>query len=160
MPTAEIAALPVAGLAAGDCALFLWGTAPMEREAHRVLEAWGFAYKSQFVWVKRELGPGYWNRNRHEILLLGTRGRIPAPAPGRQWGSVIEGGTFASGIARGKPESRRHSEKPIEVRTMIEEYFPTVPRLELFARANAREEAPWDGWDTWGNESPGAEDAT
>ncbi len=51
---------------------------------------WGFAYKSHFAWVKHKAGTGYWNRNQHELLLIGTRGDIPAPAPGQQFNSVIE----------------------------------------------------------------------
>ena len=76
--------------AADDCVLFLWATVPMEREAHRTMEAWGFTYKSQFIWVKDHAGTGYWNRNQHEILLIGTRGNAPAPAPGEQYPSTIE----------------------------------------------------------------------
>ncbi len=30
---------------------------------------------------------------------------------------------------------------------MIEAYYPTLPKIELFARGEARL-----GWDTWGNE--------
>jgi N6-adenosine-specific RNA methylase IME4 len=43
-----------------------------------------------FVWVKDRIGTGYWNRNQHELLLIGTRGEIPAPAPGQQFLSTIE----------------------------------------------------------------------
>ncbi len=80
MGCTEIAALEVSALAAVDCALFLWATVPMVREALEVLDHWGFVYKSQFVWIKDQAGTGYWNRNRHELLLIGTRGGIPAPA--------------------------------------------------------------------------------
>lgn len=41
------------------------------------------------MWVKSRAGTGYWFRNRHEYLLVGIRGNVPAPAPGDQPESVI-----------------------------------------------------------------------
>jgi hypothetical protein len=81
--------------------LFLWATVPMLPHALEVMAASGFSYKSSFVWVKPRAGTGYWNRNQHELLLVGTKGNVPAPAAGTQWSSVIEAPTG------------RHSEKPI-----------------------------------------------
>jgi N6-adenosine-specific RNA methylase IME4 len=121
--------------AAGECALFLWATIPMLEQALEVMSAWGFGYKSQFVWKKDRAGTGYWTREKHELLLIGTRGEVPAPAPGEQYESVIE-------AARGE-----HSAKPFCLYEMIEEMFPTLPRLEMFARGE-----PVGGWDRWGNE--------
>lgn len=139
--TKTIMARDVASIAADDCVLFLWATAPMLPDALLVMESWGFTYKSQAVWVKDRIGTGYWLRNQHEILLIGTKGAIPAPAPGSQWASVIEAPVAA------------HSEKPEEAYRLIEEYFPTLPKTELNAR-NAR-----DGWTAWGLEAPEAEAA-
>ena len=133
MAVGEIKALRVP--AANDCVLFLWATAPMLLEALAVMEAWGFTYKTQWVWVKTRQATGYWNRNQHELLLLGARGNVPAPAPGDQYLSTI---TAAQG---------RQSEKPAAFAEMIERYFPTTPKLEMFARGRRR-----DGWDHWGNE--------
>lgn len=54
MKIEDIKALPIGELADKDCALFLWITFPMLREAWGVLDAWGFQYKSvAFVWVKQ-----------------------------------------------------------------------------------------------------------
>jgi N6-adenosine-specific RNA methylase IME4 len=128
----DIKAHPVP--AAKDCVLFLWATVPMLPEALEVMVAWDFEYKSNFVWVKHTPGTGYWSRNRHELLLVGTRGSIPAPAPGDQYESVIE--------ARAGP----HSQKPFHFHEIIEDYFPLLPRIELFARQTRT------GWDSWGNE--------
>lgn len=136
-PLETIKARPVARLAAEDCALFLWATAPMLPEALEVMAAWGFAYKTQLVWIKDALGTGYWFRSAHELLLVGTRGNVPAPAMGTQWASVLE-------APRGA-----HSAKPPRVHALIEDYFPTLPKIELNARA-AR-----PGWDAWGAEAPG-----
>lgn len=73
----DIKALPVAELADKDCALFLWITFPMLREAWSVMDAWGFTFKTvAFVWVKlnRQVdtlftGMGYWTRANAEICL-------------------------------------------------------------------------------------------
>jgi N6-adenosine-specific RNA methylase IME4 len=133
--TDVIASRDVASISADDCVLFLWATAPMCRDAFMVMEAWGFAYKSQIVWAKDRAGTGYWFRNRHEVLLVGTRGNIPAPAPGTQWDSLIEA-----------PVSK-HSAKPERFLEMVESYFPTLAKIELNRRGPAH-----PGWDAWGNE--------
>lgn len=138
--TDEICARPVGNIAADDCALWLWGTVPMLPDALKVMAAWGFAYRSHVIWRKvypgKQQGMGYWFRVNHEILLLGTRGKIPCPAPGDNWGSVIEA------------ETRGHSVKPDWQYELIEAYFPNLPKIELNAR-RAR-----DGWDAWGLEAP------
>jgi N6-adenosine-specific RNA methylase IME4 len=126
----------VVSIAARHCVLFLWATVPMLTQALEVMKAWGFKYKSHFIWFKDKLGTGYWNRNAHELLLVGTRGSIPAPAPGTQWPSVL------------KAPRGRHSEKPSTFYDMIEAYYPTLPRIELNAR-KARA-----NWDRWGAEAP------
>jgi N6-adenosine-specific RNA methylase IME4 len=104
-------------------------------EALRVMEAWGFTYRSHIAWVKDRIGTGYWVRNRHELLLIGTRGDVPAPAPGDQPESFFE-------APRGQ-----HSEKPAAVYEMIERLFPNVPKLEMFARDRR------EGWEVWGVEA-------
>jgi N6-adenosine-specific RNA methylase IME4 len=92
------------------------------------------------TWVKDKAGTGYWFRNRHEMLLVGTRGSVPAPAPGDQYPSVIEAGVGT------------HSAKPRQFHEMIEEMFPNVPRLEMFPRG------AYAGWEQWGNETSVAAD--
>ena len=125
-------------IAAADCVLFLWATAPMLPQAIEVMEAWGFTYKTCAVWSKDRIGTGYWFRNKHEILLVGTRGHVPAPAMGTQWSSLI------------LAPVGRHSEKPEAFCEMIESYFPTLPKIELHARGVVSR----PGWDVWGLEAP------
>lgn len=120
MTTEEIEAIDVP--AADDCVLFLWATSPMLIDALDVMAKWDFEYKSSFIWAKNVSGTGYWNRNRHELLLVGVRGNVPAPDPSTLYDSVIE-------APRGA-----HSEKPALFYEMIEGMFPDVPRLEMFAR--------------------------
>jgi N6-adenosine-specific RNA methylase IME4 len=133
---AVIKARDVASIATDDCVLFLWATAPMLPHALIVMAAWGFDYVSNYVWAKDKIGTGYWNRNQHEHLLVGTRGKIPAPAMGTQWSSLQQ---WPVG---------EHSAKPEAFLEMIEKYFPTLPKIELNRRGPARE-----GWSAWGNQA-------
>src|SRR3990167_9886532 len=48
--------------------LYLWATAPKLREALKVMEAWGFDYKTHAIWDKEIIGMGYWFRGQHELL--------------------------------------------------------------------------------------------
>jgi N6-adenosine-specific RNA methylase IME4 len=130
----EICALPVLSLATPDAALFMWTTVPHLRESFDVLAAWGFEYKTNIVWVKDKIGLGYFVRNQHELLLVATRGDMPSPSPGNRPPSVITA------------PRREHSRKPDEAYEMIEQMYPELPKIELFAR-HARAE-----WAAWGNE--------
>lgn len=136
----RIAELPVQNIAADDCVLFLWATSPMLPQALEVMRRWGFWYKSQIVWCKRTQGTGYWFRSMHEHLLVGTRGKPPAPAPGTQWPSAIGDQPDDPLLA--------HSEKPEWSYQMIEQYFPNLPKIELNARKTRA------GWTAWGAEAP------
>lgn len=132
MALEEICALRIP--AADDSVLFLWATIPILPQALAVMSAWGFAYKSAIAWFKNKAGTGYWVRGQCELLLIGTRGNVPAPAPGEQFPAIVE-------APRG-----RHSEKPDCFADMIARVFPHVPKFEMFARIER------DGWDVWGNE--------
>ncbi|MEO5336891.1 MAG: MT-A70 family methyltransferase [Magnetospirillum sp. WYHS-4] len=136
MALEEIAAMDVAGLAAPDSVLFLWATTPQLANALKVLEAWGFEYRSHWVWKKDKGGTGHWGINNHEVLLIGVKGAFPAPAQGEAPLSCLE-------YPRG-----RHSEKPEIYAQVLEELWPGLPRIELFRRGPAR-----PGWDAWGNEA-------
>ena len=103
-----------------------------------VLPAWDFAYNTCAVWDKVIGGTGYWLIDDSELLLIATRGKGVAPAKGTQFRSVI----------RHPRHPRAHSKKPAAAAEMIERYFPTTPKLEMFARGPAR-----PGWDAWGNEA-------
>ena len=136
----ELCALPVAEIADRDCALFLWATFPQLPEALRLIQAWGFVYKTvAFVWLKQNrkaltwfYGLGFWTRSNAEICLLATKGH-----PKRQSAGIHQ--LVISPV-------ERHSKKPNEVREKIVALMGDVPRIELFAR----QQTP--GWDVWGNE--------
>ncbi len=124
----------VQDLAARDSALFLWVTAPMLPDGLRVMAAWGFKYRAQFVWNKVRGYNGHYNNVVHELLLIGTRGSAePASAP------------LVDGIVT--IEKTAHSRKPDRFYEIIESMYPDGPYIELFAR-NTRK-----GWDSWGNQA-------
>lgn len=103
-------------------------------EALKVMEAWGFTYKTQAVWDKRKIGMGYWFRGRHEILLVGVRGKVNPPEQSKRTASVFN-------YDRGK-----HSKKPEEIRALLEGWFPEANKLEMFCRSANK------GWAVYGNE--------
>jgi N6-adenosine-specific RNA methylase IME4 len=131
MAVEEIAALPVAALAAPQCHLHLWTTTAFLFEAKQILDVWNFTYKGVFVWCKPQMGLGNYWRCATEFLLLGVRGEL----------------TFADRGLKNFVEARRgaHSAKPEEVRRLVERASPG-PRLELFARKAT------PGWTAWGNQ--------
>ena len=141
MAVEDIAKIAIPSIAAEDCVLFMWATAPTLPDAFTLLAAWGFTYKTHCIWAKDKIGLGFWFRNRHEILIVAVKGSVPAPAHGTQSSSIIE-------APRG-----RHSEKPVVFYELIEGYFPSLPKIELFARSQR------EGWDCWGNEAPALEAA-
>ena len=121
--------------ASKDALLYLWVTSPFLAEGMDVVSQWGFTYKSSLVWVKDRIGMGYWARNRHEIVLIGRRGRFPLPPACPHADSVLSGG------------QREHSRKPETLQDQIDASWPEARKLEMFARR------PRAGWDTWGNET-------
>jgi len=120
-----------------DAVLFLWTTSPMLERAFEVMHAWGFSYKTSFVWDKVEHNFGFYNSVRHELLLIGGRGHS-TPDDTELCDSVIT-------LAR----SEVHSQKPKLFRDMIDQLYTWGPRLELFARESA------EGWESWGDEANG-----
>ncbi len=120
---------------ADDCVLLLWATMPKLKEALQVLEAWGFEYKTGFVWDKETMGMGYWARGQHELLLVGVRGDFKPPEPANRVSSVF------------REKRGEHSEKPVCVYEAIEAMFPGAARGELYQRK------PREGWLGVGNES-------
>lgn len=128
----ELCAMPIRQLAADDAHLHLWTTNGFLFECPRIIEAWGFEFRSSFVWAKPEIGIGNYWRNSHEIMLTCIRGDAKR-FNDRSLRSWIE-------CSRGK-----HSSKPDQVRHMIERASPG-PRLELFARSE------YVNWSVWGNQ--------
>lgn len=133
MTAAELGELAVP--VAEHAVLFLWATNPKLPEALSVMQAWGFGYRTNMVWVKDRIGMGYYVRGQHELLLIGKRGELPVPAPSDRPASVIQA-----------PRTE-HSAKPELVYDLIERMYPGLAKVELFAR-QAR-----PGWAAWGHQA-------
>lgn len=132
----ELKTLPVKEHTRDNCVLFLWAPAPMLRQAFELMEAWGFSYETSAVWDKMRIGMGYYFRQQHEHLLLGTKGSPRVPLPRNRPPSILR-------APRGK-----HSQKPAKVYELIERMYPHFAKIELFARPTQLR----PGWTFWGNE--------
>lgn len=124
--------------AENNSVLFLWTTAPKLAEGLEVMRAWGFDYRSCMIWDKGVIGMGYWFRIQHEILLVGVKGEFSPPSPFARRSSILR-------VHRGE-----HSDKPDQVRYMIDSWYPDCSKVELFARNHTP--LLKTNWDVWGNE--------
>jgi N6-adenosine-specific RNA methylase IME4 len=137
-----IKSLPVSSLANQTAHLYLWVPNALLPEGLRVMEAWGFQYKTNIVWhkIRKDGGPdgrgvGFYFRNTTELVLFGVRGPSARTLrPGRRQVNVI------------RVRKREHSRKPDELYKIIEA-CSAGPYLELFARGSR------PGWSSWGDEA-------
>jgi len=136
----DICNLPVNKIANDNSVLLMWVIDPLLDKAFKVIEAWGFKYKTVgFTWAKTNrksegyfTGLGYWTRGNPEMCLLATKGkpkRISKSVPQL----VVE-------------QRREHSRKPDIMYNHIENLLEG-PYIELFARTQR------NGWDSWGNQT-------
>ena len=139
MSMRDLAALPVADLAADDAHLYMWvtnprlfgdrgdeGVAPLD-----IVRAWGFEYRTLLTWVKTgPIGMGWYFRGATEHVMFCTRGKASIPSDRREPNVVTS-------------PRRRHSAKPPAFMDLVERVSPG-PYLELFCRE------PRFGWDSWG----------
>ena len=117
-----------------DCILWLWTTNMNLPNAFKLLERWGFTYRTCLTWVKNTVGLGYWLRGKTEHCLLATKG-----SP--EWtNTTVSTALFADMVG--------DSRKPARFYQVIREICPK-PRIDIFAR-NAHE-----GFDGWGDEYVG-----
>jgi len=116
-----------------NAVLFLWVTSPLLEESFEVIRAWGFKYKTSFIWDKVKHNYGHYNSVRHELLLICIKGSC-TPDNKKLFDSVqtIE-------------KTKTHSQKPDRFYEIIEAMYGGN-KIELFAR-NKRK-----GWISWGDE--------
>jgi len=140
MSLQDICNLPIDKISNDNSVLLMWVVDPLLDKAFKVIEAWGFKYKTVgFTWAKTNkkslgffTGLGYWTRGNPEMCLLATKGkpkRISKSVPQL----VIE-------------QRREHSRKPDIMYNHIENLLEG-PYIELFARTQRK------GWDSWGNQT-------
>ncbi|WP_236761811.1 MT-A70 family methyltransferase [Agrobacterium tumefaciens] len=128
-----------------DAVVGLWVTANRLPDGIAVLEAWGFEYVTCLVWDKVHIGMGRWVRDRHEILLIGKRGKVSlAPLMGSQPQSLYS------------ETKTEHSRKPVWFAEQIDRIWPGLRKVELFQRKDSLSEGDvrLNGmWDFWGNQA-------
>lgn len=142
LSTPEICELPIEHFTESTSHLYLWVPNALLPEGLKVMEAWGFQYKSNIVWRKIRKdggsdgrGVGFYFRNVTELILFGVKGKnARTEAAGRRQVNYLES------------RKREHSRKPDEQYTIIEE-CSKGPFLELFARGTRPE------WTYWGNQA-------
>lgn len=138
----DICALPVGGVVEETSHLYLWTPNALLPDALKVMEAWGFTYKSNIVWHKIRKdggsdgrGVGFYFRNVTEMILFGVRGpNARTRDAGRRQVNMVE------------TRKREHSRKPDEQYEIIEA-CSSGPFLELFARGERKR------WVVWGNQA-------
>lgn len=137
MTVEEICALKIP--TTENALLFLWATNPKLEEVFEVIEAWGFTYRTNMVWVKDKFGTGYYVRGQHELLLIARKGDVYPPEESYRPPSVFRPPSVL--IA----PRMEHSAKPQEVYKIIEHMYPNGKYVELFARKKR------EGWVSWGH---------
>jgi N6-adenosine-specific RNA methylase IME4 len=107
-------------------------------DALRLMQAWGFAFKSAGAWAKQSssgekwaFGTGYCFRSAAEFFLLGAIGKPRVLS--RSIRNLIVAPV------------REHSRKPDDLHRAAEALY-AGPYCELFAREGR------PGWDVWGNQ--------
>jgi N6-adenosine-specific RNA methylase IME4 len=132
MEIGEIINFPISP--AKDAILFLWTTPAMLPDALEIMRHWGFNYKTNLVWDKVKLGPGYWVRVQHEHVLIGIRGKFVKPPSDKYMRSVLT------------KKRTEHSRKPEALQDWIDRAWPDRTKAEYFARRQRK------GWYAFGNE--------
>ena len=184
MTMQEISGLSVNDIAdPSGCLLALWVPSSILPDGLAVMQAWGFAHKQTYVWVKTKkipladfihlakpkkvtplnyksyitilfdtmkhinmssilaFGMGRLFRQTHEICLIGINNTgVYKQLKNKSQRSV----SFATNM--------RHSAKPEDLQNSLELMFPTVSKIELFARRIR------PGWTCLGNEICNGED--
>ncbi|MEM6589939.1 MAG: MT-A70 family methyltransferase [Pseudomonadota bacterium] len=138
----DICNLPVTDHLEDTAHCYLWVPNALLPDGLKVLDAWGFEYKSNIIWHKVRKdggsdgrGVGFYFRNVTEIILFGVKGKNARTlAPGRRQVNLF--GT----------RKREHSRKPDEQYDIIES-CSWGPYLELFGRGKR------DNWTVWGNQA-------
>ena len=80
----DIISLPVSRIAKDNAVLLMWVIDPLLDQAFKVIDAWGFTYKTVgFTWAKSNksnmgmfTGLGYWTRCNPEMCLLATKANL------------------------------------------------------------------------------------
>lgn len=137
----EICAMPVKDALTEEAHLYLWVPNALLLEGLKVMQAWGFKYKTNLIWhkIRKDGGPdgrgvGFYFRNTTEMILFGVKGSMRTLQPGRSQVNII------------KSIKQEHSRKPDEQYQIIESCSPPN-YLEIFGRGTRA------NWTVFGNQA-------
>lgn len=118
--------------------VFMWTIDKFLPDTERMMKELGYELHARIIWDKGNgIAPAFTVRYSHEYLLwFYKKGRILHPCKDTR-------GKYTTVV---REPSTIHSRKPVLVYEMLEDMFPDVNKLELFARRKRL------GWDCWGNE--------
>lgn len=121
-----------------NAVLFLWVPTPMVDKCWAIIDAWGFKYKTSYIWDKVVNDWGHYNSVRHELLLICVKGSFPKQNK-ELHDSVIT------------LNAKGHTGKPEYFRELIEKMYPYSNKVELFTRLNKgmKKELEARGWTLW-----------
>ena len=135
-----INSFPMGEYAKPNAHLYLWVTNPKLPFAFRVMQEWGFVYKTTLTWIKTRKdggviknGLGWFYRGATEHVLFGVRGKMGIPTALRQPNVIMAPRT-------------KHSAKPDKFYQMLDTLYSAESKIDIFAR-HLR-----PGWDGWGDE--------
>lgn len=125
-------------LCADKCNIFMWTIDKYLPQTEQFMKEAGYSLHARIIWDKVTGIPAAFTiRYAHEYLLwFYIKGNILKPCEEMR-------GKYTDVI---REQVTRHSKKPEIAYKMIEDLFPDVRKIELFAR-NTR-----NGWDSWGDE--------
>jgi len=134
MTIEEIKSLPIKSIADDICHLWIWTTNKTLHDTFHIIEKWGFKYLNIITYNKPS-GVGAWFVNTTQHLLFAYKGKLK-----------MGKGRYTKTTQMFQP--KKHSAKPIETYSLIENISSYDKKIELFARTRR------EGWDAWGNEVP------
>lgn len=135
MSVEDISKMPVKNIAHHDAHLYLWTINKYIEQSYSVARAWGFKPVVLLTWCKNPMGLGLGGAfaQTTEHLLFCRRGKLKTKTRHPSTWFLHKRGP--------------HSKKPDFVRDLIVNISGYLPKIELFARQQAR------GWDAFGNEA-------
>lgn len=126
-----------------NCIIFIWVTMPRLDFWIELMKHWGFKYKTvAFNWIKTNkdwsyrINPWYYTASNSEMVIIWIKGK--------NWGLFKPAKTMINQIIA--EPIKEHSRKPLEVKHRIEQMYPELNKIELFAR----ESTEW--WNHWWNQ--------
>ena len=150
----EIIDMDIKGLVQDNAILFMWCIDAYIPHLATIMDSWGFKYVTVgFVWNKVTPAGGvnalvsHYTRKSCEFCYIGRRGKmlVKNPCSVDQYVASIKG---------------EHSRKPNVIRKHIVDLCGDLPRLELFARREAKNDLfgydEYAGWDVFGNQAEGS----